>query len=795
MKRCSSSMRRLLPRAVAAILTISMLAMTCVGCRKGNSAGSDMTDEGGSAIRQDGSAGGNSAGATERVAGKYSYRGVYLDLPAEDGWNIYEIGNILFDGGSSEGNSVGGNSSDGNSADGADSDGGSYCVPVFYSHEEDGDSADNAKREYRTDILTVGLDGQIRNKIQMSGEQDVTMLLEKEYVVLSDVEDQWAKVNRGEMNESDIKNDILFLDRETGTQTNVIHLDMYAHSIYPVSDGYILVGSRTIARYSADWTLQATITTDMRMHQSEIGIFEQGGNIYLLSCEDERFSDYYRLDFTSQKAEYVINTDSFDSLIDRCDNQYFFSLDGEYMVDLPNMQIQTMALWNDTDIRPDKMNGYGGYVALDDTHFAKKIAYEDGSGDIGFFTYDSTLHLNCTEIVVGGYGLLTDKTLSWAVYNFNTANDDYRVVLRDYSDDFSWSTKQEAQEVKMKLLKYFREGNAPDIFYGEYFDYDYFGHAGIVMDMVPFFENDAAVNLESLIPSLRNLMMRDGEHCYYVFSSYYMNGYFGLRSDFSGSEVSLPEMKKMCDSSGKAMSAMQSAPALAGEALAYNYCDLWGAYGQAKEVTREDLEDLVETILALGVDPSVTWGEFASLQDVYSGLYYLATSGPSDVFELAREEKAVHDRIVFVGYPSMYDSVHVAVPSGQVAISSSTKNQEKCWEFVRQLLVPETQKKLGCGTVNSEVLDLVLRSAMAPDQVTDEDMKRFVLGHSAVSAEAAEDFRDCVDAVDAIRAIDWGVEDFIYEEISSYYTQQRTIEQIAATLDDRMDLYISENYQ
>ena len=759
MKRCSSSKWHIFIRTVVGLLVISLLAISGTGCKKKKSDGSDLMGEGQNLVDQ--------GSSLERVGGKYSYRGTYLDLSAEDGWNIYEIGNVFFD----EIN---------------------YCLSVFYSRAENGG---DEKREYRMDILTVGLDGQLRNKLQMNREQNLCLLLEKEFVVLTEENEQWAAVNRGEMNESDMRNDLLFFDRETGEETNVIHLDMYAHSIYSISDGYIIVGNRTIAKYSIDWKLLTTITTDMSMHQGSMGIFEQGGNIYLLSCEDERFSDYYKLDFASQKTEFVINTDGFDAHVDRCDNQYYFTLQGEYKVDLPNMQIQTMALWNDTDIRPDKMSGSSRYVALDDTHFAKKTTYEDGSADIGFFTYDSTLHQNCTELVVGGYGLLTDSALSWAVYNFNTTNDDYRVVLHDYFEEFSWSTKQEAQEVKMKLLKYFREGNAPDIFYGENFDYDYFGHAGIVMDMVPFFESDKEVNLDSLIPSLRNLMMRDGEHCYYVFSSYNMGGYYGLRSDFRNNEVSLSEMKKMCDSSGKSMSAIQSAPALAGEALMYNYCDLWGAYGQPKEVKRENLEELVETVLAIGVDPSVTWGEFASLQDVYSGLCYLANYGPSDVFELAREEKSVHDRIVFVGYPSMYDSVHLAVPSGQVAISSSTKNQEKCWEFVRQLLVPETQKKLGCGTVNSEVLDLVLSSAMDPEHVTDEDMKRFVFGHTAVSAEVAEDFREFVNSVDTIRAIDWGVEDFIYDEISSYYTQQRTVEQIASTLDDRMDLYISENYQ
>jgi len=42
---------------------------------------------------------------------------------------------------------------------------------------------------------------------------------------------------------------------------------------------------------------------------------------------------------------------------------------------------------------------------------------------------------------------------------------------------------------------------------------------------------------------------------------------------------------------------------------------------------------------------------------------------------------------------------------------------------------------------------------------------------------------------------DWGVFDIIYDEVNSYYSQNRSSEQISETLEKRLTLYMQENYQ
>ncbi len=704
------------------------------------------------------------------MSGQYGYRGYYFDLPAKEGYSIYDIGDIFMH----------------------DDE---YCLSAVYAHYDEKSN----ECDYLTDIFTIDLSGNVRYILEISKMQVVRAVFEKEYAFFAYPDSELAAVQQGLKDPSELQADLVFFDKGTGDTTRVIHPKSKADAVFTLSDGFIIVGQRNLEKYSHEGELLSEIATDFTMYPSETSIFEDSGEVYLVSTNDNLICDYYRLDFSNKRTEHVVGSDEFNSDIQSCSGQYFFGLKGEYKVNLKEMQIETMALWNDIDIRPERTSGsHREYAAFDETHFAQKTLYPDGTAEVGFFTYESGMNQNKTRIVVGGYGVYTDKILQWAVYNFNTRNDEFRIVLEDYSDEFSSSTPQEAQTVKLKLMKYFSEGNAPDIFYGDSFDYEYFGHAGMIMDLMPFFEKDSQLRFQDLVPSVQTLMLPDDEHCYSIFSSFITSGYWGLRSDFDSNQVSVSDLQRLCEDSDKRFTSDQSSPSIAGEGLTYNFAKMWGAYGKDKLVSREDIEAFVSGVISLGIDPSVSWGSICSLDEVYNGLYYLASSGPMDIFSMAESEERVHGRLVYMGYPSIKGSVHLILPQGLVGISVSTKYADKCWEFIRELILPEVQKKVllsGRIPVSNEVVEFMYQSVLDPKNVKDKDMTTFVDGHDAVSEDVVEDFRAVVDSIDTVRTIDWGAYNIICEEIASYYTENRSVEQIAETLDTRLSLYVQENYQ
>lgn len=701
-----------------------------------------------------------------RVEGCYAYSGLYFDCPEKEGYKLYDIGEIFLDKGD-------------------------YCVPLVYSHFDETTNS----RDYLTDILTIDQNGTVKYTLEISKLQIPRVVLDTEYAFLAYPNQELMDVQSGKKNLAEVCEDLVFFDKKTGETTRVVHPETKANSVYSVSDGILLVGEGEISICDKQGILQSTIAHKETFNPNDISFFMDNESIYLCASTDDISTNYYKLNFSSQSLEYIIDSENISSDVNICSGQYYFGSKGEYKIDLINMQIQTMALWNEIDIRPNKTTGIQDFIALDDTHFVKKVVYDDGTGEIGFFAYDSSLNQNRTPIVVGGFGVFSDYALQWAVYNFNIRNSEFRVVLEDYSDDFSSGTPQEAQMAKLKLMKYFNEGHAPDVFYGDEFDYQYFGHIGIVADLIPFFNQDPQLKMSDLISSIENAIMPDGKHCYSVFSSYRIDGFCGLSSDFNTDCVSIFDIHNMSQKTGKPFTSERSAPCIAGDALLYSFSSLWGAYGQEKLVTREKIEEFVSTCIELGIDPAISWGTVCPLQGVSDGLYYLSSAVPTDIFTLAKKEKEVRDGIVYVGYPSVYSSVHLAVPQGIVGIASSTKYPEKCWELVRELLLPEIQKKMGSGTVNKEVYDLVCRSAMNPEYVTDEEMKRLVLNQEKVSKDVVDDYTRMVLSIDTIKTIDWGAYNIICEEVASYYTQNRSVNQIAETLDTRLSLYVQENYQ
>lgn len=704
-----------------------------------------------------------------RTEGQYGYASFYLDFPVKEGYTLFDIGDVFLDDDH-------------------------YVVSVVYSHYDERTD----ERDYLTDILSIDETGQVIFTLEITKMQVVRAVFEEEYAFFAYADQDLLDVQNGKKNPTELCADLVFFSKKTGETTRVIHPGMKSDTVFSIPDGFVVAGENRLEKYSSDGILKSSIQTAFTLYQSATTIFESGGSLYLLTSSDEWDYDYYKLDFSSSQAEYVIGAESLGDDVETCSGPYFFSPYGEYKVNLDKMQIQTLALWNEIDIRPTKMSdSEQQFIALDDTHFAVKNIYMDGTGDIGFFVYDNSLNVGRTKIVIGGYEAFADEPLQWAIYNFNTKNDKYRIVVEDYSKDFSYLTPQEAQTAKLKLLKYFNEGNSPDIFYGEKFDYEYFGRSGMVMDLIPFFDKDSQLDLSDLLPGVKKSLTPDGEHCYSVFSSFHLSGYYGLKSDFPNNQVSLSDIQNMSKEADRPITSAQSAPCIAVESLSYNFYQYWGAYEENKTISADEVERFVSTVIDLGIDPSVSWGSICSLQEVHNRQYYLASYGPTDLFELAREERNIHDRITYIGFPSLEGSVHLIHPKGLVGISSSSKYPEQCWEFIRELLLPKTQKKAAMShsiPVNSDVLELMCRSAGDPDSVSDEDMKQFVKGHTKVAPEVIEDYIEIVNSVDTICAIDWGAYNIISEEISSYYTQKRTVKQIAETLDARLTLYVEENY-
>ncbi|SCW37823.1 hypothetical protein SAMN02910456_00846 [Ruminococcaceae bacterium YRB3002] len=213
------------------------------------------------------------------------------------------------------------------------------------------------------------------------------------------------------------------------------------------------------------------------------------------------------------------------------DKDYSYDEDGIVSIDLDKRQADHLCIWNYVDIvppyeRPDKQ-----VYSFGKDLFVITYTYETGESELFIYrsTGEANKNISKTPITVGGYSLTDDYILMREVYDFNTCNDEYRIVMDEYGKEYSYSNAEEAQEQKLRLLSHFTNDGYPDILYGNWYYYYQMGQNGQLLDI-----SDCISDRErkTMYSSINDLMNSDGK-TYYVFSGFEILGYWGLDSKVS----------------------------------------------------------------------------------------------------------------------------------------------------------------------------------------------------------------------------------------------------------------------
>ena len=666
-------------------------------------------------------------------------------------------------------------------------DGENACVSIVYTQY----NAEGMVTNQLTDIVTVDDQGNSCYTLELMGDQVPCAVLENEYVFLgydkNDVENSGGNL-------ADLQRTAVFIDKKKGDLIRTIETDFQPYYVSPLSDGFVIVGSSTIARYSREGALTKKLDTGFPCYIDSEGFFEDSGKFYVVEEKDLGDLIYHEVNFETGKCSAIAASKDIGVVGMNIEGQYFFNPDGEYKVDLINMKVDCIAEWNCIDIRPPQKNLDipSRKYRMDDERFALSYVYRDHTAEVLLFHYDSSIdRSNVETIKIGGYGVYDDSVLQWAVYSFNTANKDYRVVLEDYSQRFDAYLPEDRRKATLALTQYFNEGNTPDIFYGTRFDYAYMGRNGMVIDMSGYMKESSS-SMPEMTDAGSRLIFDGSGACYQLFSGYVLYG-CKVQEHVLGEvpDTSVFSLYQYAQNKETTYS-FTGASDIVDTAIRYNCADLWGAYDGQKKITHEDLLNLVNIALSLPVSQS---GGYASEEDVVNGRVLMATA-----MEFCEINNANDTNVTFeyIGYPSIHGSVHLAVPQCCLAISTTAKNKDKCWEMLSMLLSDEAQKQTmisGYIPVTQKAVETFCDLSMHPERITDEVLKSYIGQRKAVDQEVINLFLKTINKADTLATYDWGLFDIIYDEINSHYSQNRSSEQIADTLEKRLTLYMQENYQ
>lgn len=415
------------------------------------------------------------------------------------------------------------------------------------------------------------------------------------------------------------------------------------------------------------------------------------------------------------------------------------------------------------------------------------------------------------------------------IIDFNKSQTDYRIEIRDYSE---FNTADDYNAGLTKLSTEVTAGRVPDILDTSGLPIRQYAAKGLLEDLWPYIEGDEELGgREGVMENVLKASEQDGKLCQ-VFNS------FTVRT-------------------------VAGAPSVVGDRMSWTLTDLNEALAGMPEGCTifgdgDTKESMLSSVMAMQMDNFVDWttGEcyfdsegFISLlefcnsfplefdwsnydYDEYQSEYTLVSNGSQmlitqymyDFQSIQTDRYVFGGEVAYVGYPREDGGVGSSfyIDDG-LAISTTCKDKEGAWSFVRQILLPQSDADdpdgyfyfSGWGfPVNRQDFDHMARQAMKREYMLDENGEPVLdedgnpieysqggIGWGdgtyielyATSQEEYDQFMALYEAIDSVYSYDEKIYSIVQDVAQKYFNDDITVEAAADQIQSRVKIYVNEN--
>ena len=588
-----------------------------------------------------------------------------------------------------------------------------------------------------------------------------------------------------------------FFSLEDGSHIGSAVCPAYGMDISPYEDGFVFLQQGCIINYDIDGNELGRVTDDQIMLDGHGKTFFVIDDTPYVMCFNANYWNFYEVDFNSETIRLAGDTNrmELDFFFD-CYGDCVFDHRGGYRIDLENYEKNYFVTWDNTNVKPDIYNS-ATYELIDADRFVIYPEYISRTEPVSIqmYQYDSSIdYSDRTILTVGGVDISDDYALNYAVYKYNTSQDEYRMVINDivyisagHADDAVFNAE---------LTASFVSGGAPDVFYGDFFDYEYFGRNDMCIDMLPYLQSSDVFDPSELYESVWNVMAHDGV-CYQIFTGFSMQGYYARTDLGLDSNMTYDEMFSLRDDIYSIIPPAYSrniASSIVGNSLG-TLVDENGNF----IVSEEDMRDIVSVALTVGA-PDTGYCSYVEegIGCLRNESYMLYETGEHSITWYNQDCIDAGGNLQYIGFPTVNGSAHLIFVTGNSAVSSGTSHPQACVDFLTYLFDYDLQSQLmsrgGSNTVlkqlDQDFFDYILSDASEYNAQFDS-----MLEHSRrITEDTIEAYLDCINEIDGVYYIDNAIYSIITEEIATYDTQGRSPELIANSLYERLNLYVEQNY-
>ena len=402
-----------------------------------------------------------------------------------------------------------------------------------------------------------------------------------------------------------------------------------------------------------------------------------------------------------------------------------------------------------------------------------------------------------TRLELGLMTLEDAPALEKMIIAYNRSQEKVFIDVVSYYDE-SGTYEDGVEQLKLDIIR----GEAPDILEVSALDVSMLSGKGVLADLYGFLEADNQCGVDQLVPSVLECY-ENGGHLYSVAPAFQLYSMWGSRDVLGEKQgVTLTGLMGILKGLGKDINAVYGFSA--DEPVLTTLCTF--AMDEFVDWEKGECDftgEYFRELLAFAKEYDSDLGGESLSQNIRGGDIILSVGVISSVADYQVQSELYGGSLAFTGYPTTQGSgTALSFRGMELAVNARKENQEAAWEFVKYCLLNGYDGR-GFPVVKAQ-FEAAMDAAMQPEMVetvegtfeaaksyyADEDMSFAVYEASQEDVEAVKQL-----VYSAGNRYEYSVEilNIILEEAESYFSGQKSDEEAAGIIQNRVRLYLQEN--
>lgn len=586
---------------------------------------------------------------------------------------------------------------------------------------------------------------------------------------------------------------------QTIDMTEAIAMFSYFYPAFAVenSQGELIVASEPseIIGFGADGSVKYTLTLGENSWIESMAVDGNGKVLVCYYTHSDETSGYTVVKLENGKA---VNLE-LDGVTSN-NNLVIYSGDGDsallsdgvrlYALDASTGQATIRLSWLDTDIDSNNI-----FTVTEDGNGVISVLLNNVNSDslfeLGTLTQVPTDELPTRTILTLG-AVDIPEALQKAVVSFNRQNDTYRIALEDYS---TYNTGDNNSLGSDQLDRDIISGNCPDLILLDSDNAARYIAKGVLADMTALMEQDDSINPSDLLSGPLQAYTANG-------MLYGMPYWFDLQTMLASAELvgdleswTIAEMTEVINRLDSEIGVMPNINQefFLKHMVAVNMDQFVNFGASSCNFDNEIFTSLLEAAAKLPMDDAQSAdGEGDSNQMVQSGQmlmiieYVYDDYSAQTLINLYTEENG----FVRIGYPSSTGNGAILGVSTGVGISAQSRYMDAAWAFVKTLLEDDVQENVNGFPVTVTAFNALMAEAMQENNVAYIGDTAYTM--EPLTQEQVDEFMDYANSADMAGTDDIDILEIVIEEAASYFTGDKTADEVAKLIQNRVTIYLGE---